>query len=131
MTCQMQLQWVAMQVTGCLPFTPMLSAGCLHGHLYVCSVLWYIKSGKPGKVYPGKVKQLWQLTRLAIHSLAIHLLTCSTKCSVYFSQILTRYFIIISVQCFDFLALFKCPNLLLPDAKYCYCLSLSRFVRIK
>ena len=61
----MQLQWVAMQATGHLPFTPMLLAGCLHGHLYVCLVLWYIKSGKPGNVNPGKVEQLWQLTRQA------------------------------------------------------------------
>ena len=60
MTCQMQLQRVAMQATGHLPFTPMLSAGRLHGRLYVCSVLWYNKSEKP-----GKVKQLWQLTRQA------------------------------------------------------------------
>ena len=61
----MQLQWVAMQATDCLPFTPMLLAGHLHGRLHVCSVLWYIKSGKPGKVNPGKVEQLWQLTRQA------------------------------------------------------------------
>ena len=52
-----------MQVTDPLPFTPMLSVGHLHGHLYVFLVLWYIKSGKPGKVNPGKVEQLWQSTR--------------------------------------------------------------------
>ena len=63
MTCQMQLRWVAMQATGCLPFTPMLLAGHLHGRLYVSSVHWYNKSGKLGKVYPGKVEQLWQSTR--------------------------------------------------------------------
>ena len=63
MTCQMQLRRAAMQATGHLPFTPMLLAGHMHGRLYVCSVLWYLKSGKPGKVYPRKVKQLWQSTR--------------------------------------------------------------------
>ena len=39
----MQLQWVAMQATGCLPFTSMLLAG----HMHVSLVFWYIKSGLP------------------------------------------------------------------------------------
>ena len=35
MTCQMQLWWLAMQVTGHLPFTPMPLAGRFHDHLFV------------------------------------------------------------------------------------------------
>ena len=58
MTCQIQLQRVAMQVTGHLPFTSILKADGLHGRLHVCSVLWYIKTG-----VPGKVEQLQQPTR--------------------------------------------------------------------
>ena len=86
MTCQMQLQRVAMQVTGHLPFTPMLLAGRLHGHLHVCSVFWYSKLGNP-----GKVEQLWQLTRQVTGHLPYicyqdELVAYSTKCSVYFNQ---------------------------------------------
>ena len=40
---KIQLQWVVMQATSHLPFTPMLSAGCLHGHLHICLMFWHIK----------------------------------------------------------------------------------------
>ena len=39
MSCQMQLRWVAMQATGHLLFTSMLSSGCLHGRLCTCFLL--------------------------------------------------------------------------------------------
>ena len=68
MTCQVQLQRVAMQATGHLPFTSILWAG----HLHVCSVLWYIKSGVPGKVNPGKVRQLLAIDQASDWSLAIY-----------------------------------------------------------
>ena len=61
-----------MQVTGRLPFTPMLLAGRLHGRLYICLMFWYIKSGVPGKVAPGKVKQLLAIDQTSDWSLAIH-----------------------------------------------------------
>ena len=69
MTCQMQLWWVAMQATGHLPFTPIPLAGHLHGRLYVCSVLWYIKSGKP-----GKSRTALAIDQTSDWSFAIHLL---------------------------------------------------------
>ena len=65
---EIQLQRVVMQVTGHLPFTPMLSAGRLHDRLYV----WCIKSGVPGKVTPGKVKQLLAINQTSDWSLAMH-----------------------------------------------------------
>ena len=75
MTSQVQLRWVAMQATGCLPFTSMLWAGHLHGHLHVCSVPWYIKSGVPGKGNPGKVRQLLAIDRTSDWSLAIYFIS--------------------------------------------------------
>ena len=72
MTCQIRLQRVAMQVTGHLPFTPMLSAGHLHGRLSIHLILWYIESGVPGKVTPGKVKQFLAIDQTSDWSLAIH-----------------------------------------------------------
>ena len=72
MTCQIRLQRVAMQVTGRLPFTPMLLAGRLHGRLSIRLILWYIKSGVPGKVAPGKVKQFLAIDQTSNWSLAIH-----------------------------------------------------------
>ena len=69
---QVQLQWAAMQVTGHLPFTPVLSAGRLHGYLYIRLMFWYIKSGVPGKVAPGKVKQLLAIDQTSDWLLAIH-----------------------------------------------------------
>ena len=69
---KMQLQWVVMQVTGHLSFTPMLSAGHLHGRLYILLMFWYIKSGVPRKVAPGKVKQLLAINQTSDWSLAIH-----------------------------------------------------------
>ena len=65
---KIQLQQVVMQVTGGLPFTPMLLAG----HLYICLMFWYIKSGVPGKVTPEKVKQLLAIDQTSDWSLAIH-----------------------------------------------------------
>ena len=44
----------------------MLLVGCLHGCLHVCSVIWDFMSGVPGKVNPGKVKQLASNGSLAI-----------------------------------------------------------------
>ena len=72
MTCQIQLQWVAMQVIGHLSFTSMLSAGHLHGRLYFHSLLWYTMSGIPGEVAPGKVKQLLAIDQTSDWSLAIY-----------------------------------------------------------
>ena len=69
---KIQLQWVVMQVTGHLSFTPMLSAGRLHGHLYICLMFWYIKSRVPGKLAPGKVKQLLAIDQTSNWLLAIH-----------------------------------------------------------
>ena len=69
---KIQLQQVVMQATGCLSFTPMLSAGHLHGHLYIPLMFWYIKSGVPGNVTPGKVKQLSAIEQTSDWSLAIH-----------------------------------------------------------
>ena len=69
---KIQLQWVVMQATGRLSFTLMLSAGCLHGRLYIRLMFWYIKSGVPGKVAPGKVKQLSAIDQTSDWSLAIH-----------------------------------------------------------
>ena len=61
-----------MQVTGHLLFTPMLSASRLHGRLHVCSLFWCTKSGVPGKVAPGKVKQLLAIDQTSDWLLAIH-----------------------------------------------------------
>ena len=69
---QVQLQWAAMQVTGHLPFTLMLSAGHLHGCLFICLMFWYLKSGVPGKVTPGRVKELLVINQTSDWSLAIH-----------------------------------------------------------
>ena len=69
---KVQLQRVVMQVTGRLSFTPMLSAGCLHGRLFIHLMFWYIKSVVPGKVTPGKVKQLLAIDQTSDWSLAIH-----------------------------------------------------------
>ena len=63
---KIQLQQVVMQATGHLSFTPMLSAGRLHGHLYIRLMFWYIKSG-----VPGKVKQLLAIDQTSDWSLAI------------------------------------------------------------
>ena len=67
-----QLQRVVMQVTGHLSFTPMLLAGHLYGRLYIRLMFWYIKLGVPGKVTPGKVKQLLAIDQTSNWSLAIH-----------------------------------------------------------
>ena len=72
MTCQIQLLWVAMQVTGHLSFTSVLSAGHLHGRLYIRSLLWYTESGIPGEVTPGKVKQLLAINQTSDWLLAIY-----------------------------------------------------------
>ena len=69
---KIQLQQVVMQATGHLPFTPMLLAGRLHGRLYICLMFWFIKSGVPGKVTPGKVKQLLAIDQTSDWLLAIH-----------------------------------------------------------
>ena len=70
MTCQVQLLQVAMQATGHLPFTSILWAGHLHGHLQVCLVLWYIKSG-----VPGKVRQLLAIDQASNWSPAIYFIS--------------------------------------------------------
>ena len=64
---KIQLQRVVIQVTGHLPFTPMLSAGRLHGRLYIHLMFWYIKSG-----VPGKVKQLLAIDQTSNWLFAIH-----------------------------------------------------------
>ena len=61
-----------MQVTGHLSFTSMLLAGRLHGCLYIRLLLWYTKSGIPGKVTPGKVKQLLAIDQTSDWSLAMY-----------------------------------------------------------
>ena len=61
-----------MQATGHFPFTSMLSAGHLHGHLYICLMLLYIKAGIPGKVAPGKVKEFLAIDQTSDSLLAIH-----------------------------------------------------------
>ena len=72
MTCQIQLLWVAMQVTGLLSFTSMLSAGHLHGCLYIHLLLWYTETGIPREVTPGKVKQLLAINQTSDWSLATY-----------------------------------------------------------
>ena len=52
--CRMQLQWVAMQATGRLPFTSVLYAGHLHGRLYIRLLLRYAEPGIPGEVASWK-----------------------------------------------------------------------------
>ena len=61
-----------MQVTGRLSFTSMPSAGSLHGRLYIRLLFWYTKSGIPGKVAPGKFKQLLAIDQTGNWSLAIY-----------------------------------------------------------
>ena len=80
MTCQIQLLWVAMQVTGRLSFTSMLSAGRLHGRLYIRSLLWYTKPGIPGEVAPGKVKQLLAIDQTSDWSLATYFVLEKVSC---------------------------------------------------
>ena len=77
---KIQLQRVVMQATGHLPFTPMLLAGRLHGRLYVYLIIWYIKSGVPGKVTPGKVKQLLATDQTSNWLLAIHFVLGKVGC---------------------------------------------------
>ena len=77
---KIQLQWVVIQVTGHLSFTPMLSVCCLHGCLYIRLMFWYIKSEVPGKVAPGKVKQLLAIDQTSDWSLAIHFVLGKVGC---------------------------------------------------
>ena len=77
---KMQLQRVVMQATGRLSFTPMLLAGRLHGRLYIHLMFWYIKSGVPGKVPPGKVKQLLAIDQTSDWLLAIHFVLGRVGC---------------------------------------------------
>ena len=77
---KIQLQQVAMQVTGHLPFTSMLSAGHLHGRLYIRSLLWYTEPGIPGEVASGKVKQLLAINQTSDWSLAIYFVLEKVGC---------------------------------------------------
>ena len=87
---QVQLQRVAMQATGRLPFTSILYAGCLYGRLCIRSLLRYTEPGIPGEVASGKVKQLLAIDQTSDWLFAIYFVleksvACSTECSICFN----------------------------------------------
>ena len=98
-----------MQVTGHLPFISMLWAGHLHGRLHVHSIVHQVRGSWKSQA-ASAIDQTsdWSL---AIHFMLNKLVTCPTKCSIYFNWIL------IGVKCL--ISLLSCStafNLLLHDA---------------